>query len=511
MKKLIYILGVIFLAIVVILNFVMTAKLDIEERITIGYNHLWYNILLILLGVGIYCLINKVNEKLYQNDTKKKNTIKKSLFVVGLLSYTIFNIIWVIKTNPSVVGDSVHVCNLAQVFYRKDETQLLSNLTYAGISLKEYMQAYPQQISLAFVFSLVFRIIHFDVMELLRALNIMGNIAIVVALYKIGKQLSKRYKMNKVLLLTIILTFIALPMLATFIYGDIPSIALCLFSVYFMMKYRETKQKRYVVGASILTMIAYMMRMNCLIFVIATVMYLCFILWQEARENGWKKNVLSVTMIVLYIIISIFPATLVKNYYLAKYDLDKKEAYPSISYLLMGMESSSRGNGWYNEEIAEKALKNRSGVKEEYQEKIKERLIYFSKNIGEAFQFYTNKIASMWTETTYSMAMNNHIEENEIIRGIAFYQKVLCIIICGSTFIVLLQNRKNLSLDMIFLITIFIGGFTFHLLWEAKSRYILPYMLVLIPMAAIQIQQFKTKKKEVLEEEKKEVLEQKSK
>ena len=37
------------------------------------------------------------------------------------------------------------------------------------------------------------------------------------------------------------------------------------------------------------------------------------------------------------------------------------------------------------------------------------------------------------------------------------------------------------------LITIFIGGFAFHILWEAKSRYIIPYILVLIPISTIVI------------------------
>ena len=76
--------------------------------------------------------------------------------------------------------------------------------------------------------------------------------------------------------------------------------------------------------------------------------------------------------------------------------------------------------------------------------------------------------------------------------------------------IVLIQNRKNISLDVLFLITIFIGGFTFHLLWEAKSRYILPYVLVLIPIASIPIQQFRAKKNGAVEE-KEEIIKQKLK
>ena len=62
----------------------------------------------------------------------------------------------------------------------------------------------------------------------------------------------------------------------------------------------------------------------------------------------------------------------------------------------------------------------------------------------------------------------------------------------------LIQNRKNLSNELILLVTIFIGGFLFHVMWEAKSRYIIPYIIVLIPVATICINkiQFKFKRKE---------------
>ena len=84
-----------------------------------------------------------------------------------------------------------------------------------------------------------------NILTVLSLMDLGVGSAIVFALYKICTQLSKKYETNKVLLLTLILTFISLPMLATFIYGDIPSLALCLFAVYFMMRYTETKEIKY--------------------------------------------------------------------------------------------------------------------------------------------------------------------------------------------------------------------------------------------------------------------------
>ena len=249
------------------------------------------------------------------------------------------------------------------------------------------MQLYHQQIPLAFVYSLFFKLIHFDGIEVLRVLNVISIFFIVLALYKINKQLSKKYETNKVLLFILILTFISLPMLATFIYGDIPSLALCLFSVYFMMRNTQNRKIRYPIWSSILMMIAFMMRTNSLIFIIATVMYLIFDLINEFTKKTWKRNLLSITIIIAYIIISILPSSLVKNYCLIRYNMDKDKEYPNISYFLMAMEEGPRANGWYKESIGEAALKDPENIEKEYLERIKERLVYFSQNIGYTFNF----------------------------------------------------------------------------------------------------------------------------
>lgn len=505
LKKIIFFFGVIFLAIVSILNLIFTSNLDELEHITTNYNSLIYIIGLLILGVAIFYTSKIINSKLCdEKDNVKKKKIRKILFILTIIIYALFNIIWCIFIRPAIVGDQIHACNLAQTFYSGNDKEFLPNVTYAGIPLIEYMQAYHQQISLAFVFSIFFRIIHFDGIEILRILNIIGNIFILIALYKIGKQLNNKYKTNKVLLLFLITTFISLSMLSTFIYGDIPSIALCLFSVYFMMRYTETEEIKYPIISALLTMIAFMMRMNSLIFIIATVIYLLLNICNNIMQRTLKENFIKILVIIIYILISIIPSNLVKAYYINKYNLDTSKEYPNISYFLMAMEESHRGNGWYNESIGEPALKEPQTKRVEYVDRIKERLYYFSQHIDYTFNFYTMKIASMWTENTYSAIRSNTTEENDdlekIINPLTFYQKAILIFMTICSLIVLIQNRKNLSLDLIFLLTIFIGGFSFHILWEAKSRYIIPYIITLIPIASINIQKFRIKNKQCIEQ-----------
>ena len=497
MKKFIAILGIIFLSIIVVLNVVYTTDMTPSEKITVNFNNLLYIIGLVLAGVAIFGLTYLINKHLFNDtETKNKHKLRIVLFIIAILLYVAFAVVFNILVRPYVVGDSVHVANLAQTFHRGND-ELLSHGTYLGISLFDYMQAYPQQISLAFVFKVIFDIIHYDLMEVLRIFNIQCILLMVFAVYKITKQIEKTYPVNKVRMLVLLLTFFTIPMLTTFLYGDIPSLAFCLLSVFCIMKYTETKKIRYVILAIIFTMLAYMMRMNSLIFIIATVIYLLLNFFNGCTKRKAKENIIQIAVVVCYIVFSILPTTLVQGYYSNKYQLDESKKYPMISYLLMAMEEGPRANGWYSEEIAYKAITDQEAAKAEYPQKIKERLWYFVTHPGYAFQFYTEKIASTWTENTYSAIMNNTLDENAPINNakepLAFYQKVLLLITCICCIIALIQNRKNLSLEVIFLLTIFIGGFLFHILWEAKSRYILPYIVVLIPIASLCIKKFNLK------------------
>ena len=77
MKKIIYVLSIIFLFIITILNIIFTAKLDVSEHITIMNNSVIYILGVLLLGLGIYAITEFVNRQLYKEDSsqKKKNPI----------------------------------------------------------------------------------------------------------------------------------------------------------------------------------------------------------------------------------------------------------------------------------------------------------------------------------------------------------------------------------------------------------------------------------------------------
>ena len=132
------------------------------------------------------------------------------------------------------------------------------------------------------------------------------------------------------------------------------------------------------------------------------------------------------------------------------------------------------------------------------------------------FDFYSEKILSMWTETTFQSIWTNDvmfrmkIYDADVLGRTAkelyfgntreIYQeycKALIILIYFGAFIEILNNRKIIkdgeekynvdnrfvNMEKLYLAIIFLGGFAFHILWEAKSRYIIPYVIILFPLA----------------------------
>ena len=493
MKKFIAYLSIGIMAFLSVLNIIFVANIGESEKVVIKTNSIFYIFFLVLFAIGIYFFTEFVDKKISNKDEK----VQKRIWLISKIIYFILCVLLIVFLRPPIVGDQIHACNLAETFYTGDNERYLPNTTYAGIPLFEYMQAYYQQITLAFMFSIFLRIIHFDGIGLLRILNILFSLVIVIYIYKIAKKISSKEenKSNIFRPMFIIYTFFSLFLLNTFIYGDIPSLAFSMIAMYEVMQYRESNKIKYVIFAGILMSLAYMFRMNSAIFVIAISIYLLLNLLYEIKEHKIVKSkeiIVKLLLVILFVAITLLPASIVKNYYIKKYNLDKSKQYPTISYFLIGMEESPRCEGWYSESIGEYALKNPEKASIEYKARIGDRLKYFKENPKYLFKFYGRKIISMWCENTYGSIRDNmegtdKIDMTKLIAPLTFYQKAMLVFMFIYIIIVLTQNRNNLSLDVILLLTAFLGGFFFHVIWEAKSRYIIPYIVVLIPILLIKI------------------------
>lgn len=493
-KKIIYGIAFVAIATVLLFNLIYINNITNQEFSSIER----YRIIYLIVSIGIAGVLVGISYGIQK--IKIHKNIKIALTILSIILYVVIQIVWICQSIALPYADSDQVLIIARGMLGKEEM-----IPYCFM----YLQYYPQQLTLSAVISFIFKILNTTNYIVLQYMNVICNIFTVLGLYAITKTLTEKYQINKVLFFIMTLTFIPVILLSTFVYGDFIGLPFCIWAVYFAMKYTKKKQKRQAIITSILIAIACLVRMNYFIFAIAILIYWTINLLEENKKE-YKQIAISVGMMILLVAIILLPNYVIKKVYQNKYNLSTDRAFSTLPYLYMGVTEGERGYGWYNGEMGnivnhlmcdekEEAEK----VNEKCKEDFKNRLKHLLKNPVDAIRFYSKKITSMWAEPTMEFGYYNstypeetNLQEHKIVKevlqgrtykAIQIYQKGLIILILVGTIISIVVNRKTLDKDILLLCLIFLGGFGFHLLWEAKSRYILPYFLILIPVASVGI------------------------
>ncbi len=307
-------------------------------------------------------------------------------------------------------------------------------------------------------------------------------------------------------------------------------------------KVKETESKncnfKYLIFASILMMFACIVRKNTIITVIAQTMFLTLCLLEKINiySNTYNTNrtnkelkevneldkvkkdakidvIKNAVGILLLLTLTIIVPKIYNNILIEKYKLkDIREAYTVKGYLYMAMMESPRANGWYNNEVAAPGRTEKDAAKDFYEEKLKERISYMLNHKKYAMKFYIKKLVSTWNENTYTSIWNNVdlwldtrteeektnnlIYKNNVIvkeglekieNPLAIMQKAILIYILSSLLIVIIKELKSKNVDneILLFALIILGGMYFHMLWETKSRYIIPYIVLAIPVTSM--------------------------
>lgn len=514
-KIIISIIAILTLLLIIFLN----AKYEVtirrfEEHTDIQNLSLLKLTVYVLIGIAVVIFTDWIN---HLNINK---VVKRIAVIISLGIYIAFQVIWVQYCMVKAGADSEMIYGAAsRLFNNKEITD----------ALIEYFAYYKQNIGLVVIFEKLMHIFQTDSLNLFRYVNIVSNVFTVLGLYWIYRMItSNTDKKNGLLFYILALGFLPMSLLCTWVYGDFIGLALSVWSIAFMIKYQQSKKIRYFIFSSLSMAFAIMARNNSNIFVIAIAIYLLLTISEEKMK---KDKILKLILVPVFVLISIVPNKILMSYASNKYQMNDKKEKSVIVYLYMGMSEGNLANGWFNDEIAginrdmKLYPKEDKTIENQTKEKLKTRVQYFLEHPRYTIEFYKNKILSMWAEPTMASEIYNTqrgIEPSEnkmfvllmegqnfeilkssqkIIDGIIFVGALLCIIL----------KRKNISNEILLLAICFLGGFSFHILWEAKSRYIIPYVAILIPIAVAGISELsefmkskinrnKTKQRKLLKE-----------
>ena len=181
---------------------------------------------------------------------------------------------------------------------------------------------------------------------------------------------------------------------------------------------------------------------------------------------------------------------------------DVPKGVPTIGWVAMGMQEGYAAKGWFNTyvtEIYDTCGGDSDVIAKTVMQDIQTSLKGFAADPVYARQFYGEKIASQWNNPSFQCFwifydrttdiqvpswMKEIVTENMRNRLISLFNLWQTQILLGVCLYIIYRFRKCDWKELL-LALCFVGGFLFHLLWEAKCQYTVSYFVLLIPYAAV--------------------------
>ncbi|MCR5501784.1 MAG: hypothetical protein K6F53_02115 [Lachnospiraceae bacterium] len=403
-----------------------------------------------------------------------------TILLIGVLSVAF---IFIVKNEP--VGDPLWIYRIAEQWIRRD---------YSSFDPGSYLNVYPHQLGLI-LFSMILQAV-FGLKNYLvfRLINVLALCFIYKNMTDISDLAGNRPVYGFFTLLSGVF-FLPGIFYTTFVYGNLIGLSLSLGAVKRAVSYAK-KERISDAALSILCMIlALIAKSNYLIFLIGIVLYLILVMIRKPKMK---------TLLYLMILIA---AVSVRSLIVeaAVYSVTGHktgEGSTMWSYVAMGLSENEIGlyNGWHNAYDMISYKEHNGDVeaqKEECLQKIRERILCFASEKKYAVKFFIGKEASQWNNPEFQALWINRVmtvsekgrsefAENLLTERAQYlftkvFDEIQLLILLGALLGLILKKEKD---DLTFLFaTIFIGGFLFHTIWEAKAQYTFMYFLLLLPIS----------------------------
>ncbi len=417
----------------------------------------------------------------------------------------VFTIIWYIIVGGLLIF-FVRSAPGADAYATLNMGNMLATHDYRFICFPDsYLSYYPHQIGLSVFLEMLIIFLkgikyHYDYYHAIKIIYVGLNCLSFVCIYFSIKEI---WKATRVRTVYAILSIINLPFIlySSFIYGEIPSFTAIAAGSLFLI--RLLKEKGLAVINVLLSLLFFtlsvFLRKNSMIFIIAVIIVVILHFLKTKRAE-------LVLFVVLCAILSvtIIPVTL--KYFENKAGGKVQSGVTMYSYLAMGMQEGERGPGWYNGynfDLYKDTGMNTEECNRISHEYIQDRVGYFKNNPKECFKFYRDKFLTQWTDSTLASCQaiyatyidrKGWVESlftgkgNKALNGICnVYQNIImfgAFVWILHAFITLLKKKKTYNVYEYLWVIAVIGGFIFHMIWEANSRYIFTYAMLIIPYAA---------------------------
>ncbi|WP_090815240.1 ArnT family glycosyltransferase [Oribacterium sp. KHPX15] len=459
---------------------------DMNERSYIIHDsmvqNLLFSVVILFLMTLIFRSFKRFKEKQLKDSVLHRIDHRKVTGVM-LLAFTIMCFIFVVTTQHIPRSDQKYVVDCAEEILNHD---------YSCFEPEGYLDYYPNQYGIVLIMYCLTVIFGSNNYLIFRLINVLA----LGLLFGFMRSLTEKIfdVPTSILNCVVLLMFLPLALYVTFVYGNILGLTAGIGSLYYLYGFMEEKGRWKLAAAVALSAFSVLIKQNYMIFTLGLGIYCLMELLK--RRN---LRTLAAFFCILFTLSfgSIVPGFLMKQLT----GIDKKGGLSSVSFIVMGLQDNpKRFNGWYNEYnyvSYKKAGFDKNLQTERCLVDLKERLNEFAEKPLMAVSFFSGKNISQWCNPDFQAFWINQglstasdfKSPGWIVEFLSVYRserisKLLNLlqfwIIAGALIFAMFSRKDNVSLCFA---VIFIGGFLFHTVWEAKGQYTLPYFVCLIPLS----------------------------
>ena len=335
-----------------------------------------------------------------------------------------------------------------------------------------------------------------DLNLLMQALNCVISAALMALLCGLAGGLSGDARTSGAAAL-LYMAFVPMLLFNMFVYGVLPMLLLCVLAMRCFARCARTGERRFGVLYALLIGAAAALKPNAMIVMLA--LLICAAVHALQRKDGFLLLCAALSAVLCFAL----PAGVIRLYEL-RAGVTLAPDTGMLLRLAMGMQDSMIAAGWYNGVIEEYWPLSVTPEMEKAAalEMLAARLRVFAADPAGAWAFFKEKCLTQWAEPSYDILWYGAVcgksgrfnglahaifRDGSPVRALLagymniFQQAAYVLALIGTCGMI---KEKRIEAVQLMLPVTVLGGFLYHMLFEAKSQYIYPYMLLLLPLAA---------------------------
>lgn len=457
-----------------------------DEYITLQKDSILWNLLLLGTFIGMLHFYGKAEKFFLQK--KRRNILLAVLCVLAVL----FGVYWVRTTCTYPQGDQEYILMHARSFYSGD---------FSALEDGGYLSVYPQQLGMVTLLRIL-RVFFGD----REYIAFQYLTAVMLPLIIVSGTKAVRYISGdsvRAELFYLLFVFTCFPMYAytPFVYGDLISLEVGMTAVWALLSCMEHFRVWKLIWLGTAMGLMIILRENMLILAIAMgiVVIIKLICDPERRPHLLGMGIAMILGIIC------FQGVIELTYYNVR---DREaDAIPAGAFIVMGLNDDYERPGWsnwYNINLFFECDRDAEKTTRRAMEDLKSYVSLYKSDPSYMVDFFTRKMLTQWNAPMYQCIVMNcgvigdqgRIARNIYGQGILFkwidhYMKVFQLTLYSAILFLLIARRRDKGpIEKHVLLIAVVGGFLFSLIWEAKTRYIFPYLLMQLPYMAVGVNEF---------------------